>query len=71
MSNMSYCRFQNTARDLEDCRFALHDTSDLSVNEERARLYLIRLAIQIVEEIDDYEEEEKEAKERMKEQADY
>lgn len=25
MSNMSYCRFENTYRDLEDCRIALQE----------------------------------------------
>jgi len=28
MSNMSYCRFQNTLRDLQDCHDALEDLRD-------------------------------------------
>ena len=28
MTNMSYCRFQNTLRDLEDCRDAMHNIED-------------------------------------------
>jgi hypothetical protein len=46
MANMSYCRFQNTAIDLQDCAYAL-DTADdfedldLSNDEQRAcdRMY--------------------------------
>ena len=29
MANMSYCRFQNTERDLSDCVGALEDACDL------------------------------------------
>ena len=40
MSNMSYCRFQNTLRDLKDCLDALCDIdgnlSELSKEEARA-----------------------------------
>ena len=31
--NMSYCRFENTFRDLEDCVDALVDNDDLSERE--------------------------------------
>ena len=36
MSNMSYCRFENTARDLEDCLDAIQngEISDLSSQYE-------------------------------------
>ena len=36
MSNMSYCRFENTARDLEDCLDAIRDgeINDLSSQYE-------------------------------------
>lgn len=49
MSNMSYCRFQNTAADLEDCAEAdgMHDPADLSAEEKRARLRLIDLCKEI------------------------
>ena len=36
MSNMSYCRFENTARDLKDCVYAIENgehTEDLSSYE--------------------------------------
>ena len=47
MSNMSYCRFQNTLRDLKDCLDALCDIdgnlSELSKEEAQAadRLILV------------------------------
>lgn len=36
MSNMSYCRFQNTLRDLQDCLDYLDDELD-DEDEENAR----------------------------------
>jgi hypothetical protein len=45
--NMSYCKFQNTAIDLADC---LEDiTEELSFEEHRARLRLVKLCKQVVE----------------------
>jgi hypothetical protein len=57
---MSYCRFTNTLRDLDDCYEHLYDTN-LSESEKRARSSLIELAITIYQETidnhpDDYEE---------------
>lgn len=46
MSNMSYCRFENTLNDLEDC-FSNMDDSGLSSFEEKARNRLIKLACDI------------------------
>ena len=47
MSNMSYCRFQNTVADLEDCLEALRerdgDLSDLSEEEQNAAERLISI----------------------------
>ena len=48
MANMSYCRFENTANDLEDCYDHLGD-EDLSDSEKRARGKLIDYARRIVE----------------------
>ena len=48
MSNMSYCRFENTKRDLEDCAAHIHD-DDLSDSEQRARDQLIQLCREIVD----------------------
>ena len=55
MSNMSYCRFQNTLADLRDCYSAMSeylnvDNMDLSEDEMRAMKLLIRLCKQIAEE---------------------
>ena len=48
MSSMSYCRFENTLGDLEDCWDAIDD-EDLSGTEKRARLRLIELCVKIAE----------------------
>lgn len=47
MSNMSHCRFQNTAQDLADCYYNHIDDEDLSPDEKRARLKLIKLCIAV------------------------
>lgn len=36
MANMSYCRFQNTRSDMEDCLDALREEQRLSVEEAKA-----------------------------------
>ena len=53
MSNMGYCRFENTSHDLADCYD--HWDDDLSEYEAKAKTRLLRLAQKIV---DDYGEEE-------------
>ena len=45
MANMSYCRFENTLRDLQDCDEYIYD--ELSESEHRYRAYLIRLCAEI------------------------
>lgn len=48
MSNMSYCRFQNTLGDLRDCQDAMgEDPDDLSFEERLARWHLVRRCVQI------------------------
>jgi len=48
MSNMSYCRFENTSNNLNDC--VLHwDDNELSDSEKRARERIIELAREIVQ----------------------
>ena len=49
MSNMSYCRFENTVRDLEDC--VEHMQDEVSESEEIARKRLIELCIEILESV--------------------
>lgn len=46
MANMSYCRFENTAKDLDDCARHLFDI--LSESEAKAREEIIRLCIEIL-----------------------
>ena len=49
MANMEYCRFENTLRDLQDCLDHIND-DDLAVLEANARLELVEVCKQIVEE---------------------
>ncbi len=60
MSNMSYCRFENTFGDLEDCYHALHEEGGVEGVEQDANEYekpyikrLIELCKDIVEEFGD------------------
>ena len=50
MSNMSYCRFQNTLGDLLDCEEALHDTDwdNISDSERKAALEMFECIERIV-----------------------
>jgi len=41
MGNMSYCRFENTARDLEDCVDALYNEEKIDSQYERNGLQRI------------------------------
>lgn len=50
MSNMSYCRFQNTLADLEDCQDNF--TSTESTDEAQAAIDLYRLCAAIVNDYD-------------------
>jgi len=52
MSNMSYCRFQNTSMDLQDCLDNIDD-DELSLDEERARKRLIVLCKRIADECEE------------------
>lgn len=57
MANMSYCRFQNTSIDLDDCVRVLEDTYDfedldLSRDEARAMRYMASLCKEF---LDNYE----------------
>ena len=50
MSNMSYCRFQNTLADLEDCEGLFQRT--VSADEAEAAVDLYRLCATIVNSYD-------------------
>jgi len=47
MPNMSYCRFQNTLGDLQDCADNMVNTKDASGEEIEARKGLIDLCVNI------------------------
>ena len=49
MPNMSYCRFENTVHDMQDCIYAIEegDTSELSSREVRALEEFLDLAREI------------------------
>jgi hypothetical protein len=51
--NMSYCRFQNTLRDLEDCQDNI-DNTDLSDEERSARDALIGMCCDIATDFGDW-----------------
>jgi hypothetical protein len=55
MANMSYCRFENTFKDLRDCFDALMGDDELSEDEQRYKKYLVALCTTISE----YYDEEK------------
>lgn len=59
MSNMSYCRFQNTFSDLEDCVRALENGETLSEDEMWYASKMRRLCEVYLDEFDDYEPEGK------------
>jgi hypothetical protein len=50
MSNMSYCRFENTLSDLEDCQDNFKNTQ--SIDEAQAAIDLYRLAVTIARSIE-------------------
>jgi len=54
---MSYCRFENTLRDLQDC-YANMDNDDLSKSEFYMRRRMVELCINIVERYDELVNEE-------------
>lgn len=63
MENMSYCRFQNTLKDLHDCERAMLDGEEdkLSPEEAKARRNLIRACSRIASEYEHELETKKDA----------
>jgi hypothetical protein len=51
---MSYCRFENTLEDLEDCAENMENPQALNDTEKKARLQLIRVCRNLA---DDFEDE--------------
>lgn len=56
MSNMAYCRFENTVNDLANCEDNMGETLDMSVSERHARAELIVICKRIAEEYGDEDE---------------
>ena len=56
MSNMSYCRFENTANDLLDCITAIEEgeTDDLNSYERTGMANLLKLAERLLEMRDEW-----------------
>jgi hypothetical protein len=51
MSNMSYCRFENTSQDLTDCYENIFDDLTDNAYEKRSREKLIYTAVHLLREI--------------------
>ena len=45
MSNMSYCRFENTVGDLGDCFDSLYETSEMSEYEKEAYVRFLKMVV--------------------------
>ena len=58
MPNMSYCRFENTVNDMQDCLNAIEDreVNDLSDYEVKALRHFLELGRVIVDYEDDIEQ---------------
>ena len=56
MANMSYCRFENTYKDLVDCYENMENVN--SESEKRYRQRLIKLCQNIIDECSDLEDDE-------------
>ena len=54
MSNMSYCRFENTYHDLQDCFESINEEAG-NERDERYRLRMIELIKEMYQEISDTE----------------
>ena len=54
MSNMSYCRFENTYHDLQDCFEFINEEAG-NERDERYRLRMIELIKEMYQEISDTE----------------
>ena len=53
MANMSYCRFNNTLSDLEDCRDALREGNISSLAEKRKAKRLLAVCREIADNFDE------------------
>ena len=58
--NMSYCRFENTVKDMWDCQDHLWDEEDLSDEEKRYRQKFIEICREVADEFPENLDEEDE-----------
>ena len=56
MSNMSYCRFENTLGDLKDCRDALEEEGIDGLSESELKAY--KKLVEVCREIVEFEDEQ-------------
>ena len=63
MANMSYCRFQNTSNDLQDCVYSLEEENHLSTEEFSAMQKMISIATEFLELAEDYKNSSNEKEE--------
>lgn len=64
MSNMSYCRFQNTYGDVVECIDALEQEKKLSTDEYQAAMQMFQLFLEFCQDVDviaDYDRQQLEA----------
>lgn len=54
MSNMSYCRFQNTLGDLNDCLEAITEGDSLSTEEAEAARDMVTACEEFLKAVKDY-----------------
>ncbi len=66
MANMSYCRFENTYRDLQDCVDALNDNGSENLSERELRY--AKMMMQLCEEMINYQDDVADEIEYRKEQ---
>jgi hypothetical protein len=57
MANMSYCRFENTTRDLDDCIEAIQDHYEQCTDLNRYEIQALQRLLEQAEEIIDLSEE--------------
>lgn len=60
MGNMSYCRFENTAKDVQDCLDAIYegDLDDMSSYEIQGFLNFVSLCKEVSSMFENYEQED-------------
>ncbi len=51
---MSYCRFENTAKDMRECKIALQEGKELKGSELIALKWMVKLAQDIIDSSEDY-----------------